>query len=93
MATILLGAGLVGCASVGSRAAGTMEAIEGNPTSYPAFEAAARECGFTALRKVGNGQGGSHYLVSFSSPFAPADTCLIRWLEQRPELGLYRSGH
>ena len=89
---VLIVAILSACASV-RFGMPTEEVIEGNPESYPAFERAARDCSFTAFRLVSNGQADAHYLVRFSYPLLESDRCVVRWLDDNAELGLYRSAH
>jgi hypothetical protein len=82
---------LAACAPGRFAASPTEEIVEGNPESYPAFESAARACSFSALRRVSNGIGGSHYLVRLSYPLTEPERCLTRWLDKHPEL--VRSAH
>ena len=83
---------LVGCASL-SFGDYTLEAIEGDPTAYPAFEQAARSCSFRRIRRVSDGHGGSHFLIAYTEPISAQTRCLLDWLEREADGRLYRSGH
>lgn len=90
---------LTGCAAAPRTTGTTVEILEGNPASYPVFLNAARACGFSAYRQVGDGNGGTHYLVTFSfenkHPYTmdPPSLCVIKWVEGNAQTGLVLSGH
>lgn len=70
--------------------------VEGNEASYPAFEAAAKACGYTAYQRFpgvtvqGNMTVGPHY--NLSRVDSRAATCAVRWVDAHPESGLRLSG-
>lgn len=97
-AALLAAFALGGCVTASSTTATTEEVLEGNPASYPAFLDAARVCGFSAYRQVGDGSGGTHYLVTFAHenkrPYTmePASLCVINWVQKNPQTGLVLDG-
>ena len=70
--------------------------VEGNEASYPAFEAAAKECDYAAyLRFPGavvtpNVVVGPHYNLSRTG--SRAARCVTGWVDKHPETGLTISG-
>jgi hypothetical protein len=90
---------LGGCVTAIATTGTTVDVLEGNSASYPAFLNAASTCGFSAFREVGDGSGGTHYLVTFSfenkRPFTmnPASRCIINWVKGNAQTGLILSGH
>jgi hypothetical protein len=67
--------------------------VEGRAQNYAAFEVAAYECGFTSLKEVSDGSGGSHINLYNVYPLTRASQCATRWVEEHPELGLRVSAH
>lgn len=98
-AAFLAALALGGCVTTSGAMATTEEVLEGNPAGYPAFLDAARACAFSAYRQVGDGSGGTHYLVTFpyenKRPYTmePASLCVINWVQKNPQTGLVLSGH
>lgn len=84
---------LTACAALPSSSAVYEEAIDGDPAAYPALEAAARACSFQGLRKVTDGSGGSHFLITYARPLSVETLCLFDWLDSEAGRRLYRSGH
>lgn len=86
---------LTSCATTGYQASSFVLVVEGNEASYPAFEAAAKACGYGAYwRFPGASTGGitvgPHY--NLSRVGSPAALCTTSWVEQHPETGLRISG-
>ena len=86
---------LSACAATGYQASSFTLIVEGNEASYPAFEAAAKACGYTAYRRfpgatVGSVTVGPHY--NLSRVDSRAAMCAIQWVDQHPETGLILSG-
>lgn len=71
--------------------------VEGEEANYPAFEAAARDCRYTAYQRFPGATVqssitvGPHYNLSRVRSRTAA--CAIRWVESHPETGLRISGH
>jgi hypothetical protein len=67
--------------------------VEGGAESYPAFEAAAKVCGFTALKRVSDGSGGTHINLYNIYPITRAGRCAMQWIDDHPDSGLVLSAH
>ena len=70
--------------------------VEGNEASYPAFEAAAKECAYTAYRRFPGAVVTPKVAVrphfNLSRTGSRAAKCAVRWVTQHPETGLTISG-
>jgi hypothetical protein len=71
--------------------------VEGNESSYPAFEAAAEACAYRAFSRFpgatvqGSVTVGPHFNL-FQTRTGPA-RCVVRWVGTHPATGLYVSYH
>lgn len=88
-------AALASCATTGFQQSSFELVVEGNEASYPAFEAAAKECGYTAFRRfpgatVQKNIVGPHY--NLSRVRSRAALCTTHWIDAHPEAGLSISG-
>jgi len=87
---------LASCATTGFQRSSFELIVEGNEASYPAFEAAAASCGYTAFQRFPgatvqkNIPVGPHY--NLSRVHTDAALCTIRWVDGHPEAGLKISG-
>jgi hypothetical protein len=90
-------AALASCATTGFQQSSFELVVEGNEVSYPAFEAAAKDCGYTAYRRFSgatvenNITVGPHY--NLSRVRSRAATCTLSWIDSHPETSLRISGH
>jgi hypothetical protein len=87
---------LASCATTGFQQSSFELIVEGNEASYPAFEAAAKGCGYSGFRRFpgatvqNNITVGSHYnLLRVRSRAA---RCTTDWVDAHPEAGLRISG-
>jgi hypothetical protein len=84
------------CAGTGFQRSSFELIVEGNEASYPAFEAAARNCGYIAFERFpGASVGGTNVPPHFnlSKVRSPAALCTTRWVDEHPEADLQISGH
>ena len=82
---------LTSCTATNYQPSSFVLIVEGYEQSYPAFEAAARTCGYTAFWKfpgatVQTAKAGPHYNLSRTN--TRAGLCVIRWVQDHPETGL-----
>ena len=87
---------LTSCATTGYQASSFALIAEGNEASYPAFEAAAKACGYSAYWRFPGAAAegitvGPHY--NLSRVQSRAALCTTSWVDQHPETGLRISGH
>lgn len=87
---------LCSCATVDYQPSSFELIVEGNEESYPAFEAAAQACGYTAFWRfpgatVQDTSVGPHY--NLSRVRTRAARCATRWVDEHPETGLKISAH
>lgn len=88
---------LASCATGDARRLSPTLIIEGNDANYPAFDAAAKDCGYTAYQLFpgaavpGLSPIGPH--LNLARVDSRAAICAIRWVSEHPEAGLEVSGH
>jgi hypothetical protein len=83
------------CATTGYQPSSFVLIVEGNEASYPAFEAAAKVCGYTAYWRFPGAvtrsvKVGPHY--NLSRVTSRTARCTTNWVDQHPETGLKMSG-
>ena len=76
---------MVACASALPRSERQELIVEGDQRSYPAFEMAAKSCGFTSMVRKSDGRGGTHFNIFVQYPLTDADQCVMQWVERHPE--------
>jgi hypothetical protein len=97
MVWALLAVTLASCATGDFQRSSFSLIVEGNEASYPAFEAAAKACGYTAYERFpgatvqGTTRVDPHY--NLSRVGSRAAICVTRWVDGHPETGLQISGH
>jgi hypothetical protein len=87
---------LASCATTSFQPSSFELIVEGNEASYPAFETAAKDCGYTAFRRFpgatvqNNITVGPHF--NLSRVRSRAARCTTDWVDAHPEAGLRVSG-
>ncbi|HEY5723115.1 MAG TPA: hypothetical protein VIT45_12410 [Allosphingosinicella sp.] len=89
---------LAACASMPSGRPPDIDLIvEGREESYPAFEAAAKACGFTTMELfteyVTDPRGRSHFNLYKVYPLNRESRCVLQWVDDNPQAGLVLMGH
>jgi hypothetical protein len=85
------------CASTSFQQSSFELIVGGNEASYPAFQVAAKECGYSAFRRFAGAavqnsiSVGPHYNLSRVS--SRAARCTTGWVDSHPETSLIISGH
>lgn len=96
MVWAVLAVALTSCATGSFQRSSFSLIVEGNEASYPAFEAAAKACGYTAYQRFPgatvqeNITVGPHF--NLSRVGSRAATCVVHWVNTHPESGLKMSG-
>ena len=92
----VLALALASCATGSFQRSSFSLIVEGAEASYPAFEAAAKACGYTAYQHFPGGIVQNNITVAphynLSRIDSRAATCTVRWVNAHPELGLRASG-
>ena len=94
LTVVLMMMTIISCATTGYQPSSFVLVVEGDEANYPAFEAAAKACGYTAYWRFPGATNpkvtvGPHY--NLSRVGSRAARCTRGWVDQHPETGLKMS--